>query len=109
MSEENDRLQHLMARYRESCPEIDPSAGFMPRLWERIDARRSLSWRLRGYARVIATAAATVCFAIAVFQLSPFTVNPMYERTYLEALEADHTPEAMAFADLVVDEAGVKR
>lgn len=109
MSEENDRLQHLMARYREACPGVEPSANFMPRLWERIDARRGLSWRLRRYARVIATAAATLCFAFALVQLAPLTVNPMYERTYLEALEADHTPEVMAFADLAPDEAGIKR
>lgn len=109
MSEENDRLQHLMGRYQAACPEIDPSADFMPRLWERIDMRRSLSWRLRGYARVIATAAATICFAIAVVQLAPIGRNPTYDRTYLEALEADHTPETMAFADLMADEVGVNR
>jgi len=109
MSEENDRLRHLIARYREACPEVQPSAAFMPRLWERIDSRRSLSWRLRGYARVIATAAATICFAIAVLQLAPSGRNPTYERTYLEALEADHAPETMAFADVMVDEAGVNR
>lgn len=109
MSEQNDRLNHLMTRYREACPDIEPSAAFMPGLWDRIEARRSFSFRLRGYARVIATAAATVCFAIAAFQLAPLGRNPMYERTYVEALEADHAPETMAFADLMVDDAALKQ
>lgn len=103
MSEHNDPLQHLMARYRDACPEVSPSPEFMPQLWQRIDARRALSWKLRAWGRVIVTAAATLCFAIAMLQLAPIGVNPTYERTYVEALEADQTPETMAFADMVVD------
>lgn len=108
MSEENDRLQHLMARYREACPDLEPSAAFMPGLWDRIEARRSFSFRLRGYARVIAAAATTVCFAIAILQLAPLGRNPMYERTYVEALEADHAPETMALADIMAEESAFK-
>ena len=34
------RLDEWFAAYREACPEPEPSAGFMPRLWARIEGRR---------------------------------------------------------------------
>ena len=35
----NDKLDPLWAEYREACPDPDPSASFMPQLWQRIDNR----------------------------------------------------------------------
>lgn len=99
MTPEQDPLAPLFDRYRNACTAVDASADFMPQLWNRIDSRRSLSWKVRVYARGIVTAAATVCLAIAAFQLSPFgAAGSLFDRTYLEALEEDHAPEAMAYS-----------
>ena len=36
----NDKLNPLWAQYREACPDPEPTAGFMPQMWQRIEARR---------------------------------------------------------------------
>ena len=36
----NDKLDALWVEYRDACPDPEPSAGFMPRMWQRIEARR---------------------------------------------------------------------
>lgn len=99
MSENHDGLQHLLERYRSACPDVEPTANFMPGLWDRIESRRGFSWKLKIYSRAIASAAAALCFAVMLMQFGPFKgANSIYESTYLEALEADHAPEQMAYA-----------
>ncbi len=39
---EDGQLDELFQQYRWACPEVEPSAHFMPELWGKIDARRSL-------------------------------------------------------------------
>jgi hypothetical protein len=36
-----ERLDRLFAEYRESCPDIEAGANFMPLLWKRIEAARN--------------------------------------------------------------------
>jgi len=103
MIEENDALNRLFALYRRLSPDPDPSAGFMPKLWERIEARRNFTWRLKLYARGLVSVAAAVCLAVMVFQ---FTMpgngsDAVYSQTYLDALRSANSPEAIAFSDLV--------
>lgn len=102
MMEHNDGLDRLFARYRAACPEVEASSAFMPRMWERIDARRGWMWKLGGYARGLVTVAATVCMVLAAFAFSPAgDVNPLYTRTYLEALVDDNAPETLSYSDVV--------
>ncbi len=102
MKPDADRLSPLFRQYRESCPEVEPGPEFMPRMWERIDARRSLGWKLRIYTRGIATAALTVCLALAAMLYIPtYYRGGVYDRTYLEALEDDQAPEALAYSDVL--------
>ena len=99
MSENQDGLQHLLERYRSVCPDVEPTANFMPGLWDRIESRRGFSWKLKIYSRAIASAAAALCFAVMLLQFGPFKGSTsIYDSTYLEALEADHAPEQMAYA-----------
>jgi hypothetical protein len=105
MHEEHDALNDLFTRYRAACPEPDASAGFMPGLWQRIDARRSFAFRLRMYARGLATVAAAICLAVGIFGTAFNTaVNPFYTQTYIDALDAENSPETLAFADVIQTE-----
>ncbi|MCC6585867.1 MAG: hypothetical protein IT168_04035 [Bryobacterales bacterium] len=98
MSENHDGLQHLLERYRSVCPDVEPTANFMPGLWDRIESRRGFSWKLKVYSRAIASAAAALCFAVMLLQFGAFNgSSSISESTYLEALEADHAPEQMAY------------
>ena len=99
--ESRDHLTDLLARYRAACPDIEPGAEFMPRLWQRIDARRSFARRLGVWSRGLATVAATLCLLIGAFILSPLSsINPVYLQTYVEALNHDNAPETLAYADI---------
>ncbi len=41
MNRMNSQFDRLWAEYRAAVPDVDASADFMPRLWQRIDARRT--------------------------------------------------------------------
>ena len=57
------KLDELFAAYRDALPDRDPSAGFMPELWRRIDQRRKPSLSFGRFARVFVTASLALCFA----------------------------------------------
>jgi hypothetical protein len=74
----------------------------MPKMWERIDARRGWVWKVQRYARGLVTVAATICMALAAFEFSSLgDVNPLYTMTYLDALDDDDAPERLTYADVV--------
>ena len=104
MTEQRDRLSELFDQYRAACPDREPSVGFMPGLWQRIETRRSFAWRVRLYARGLVAVAAAVCLAIGIFGFSDGSaaVNPVYTETYVEALDHAEAPETLAYSDVMV-------
>ena len=102
MSELRDGLDRLFQRYRAACPESDGGPDFMPRLWQKIEARRGFAVKLRAYAHRLVSVAAAVCLAAFVFELSPLAgVNNVYTHTYVDILEEENAPEQLAFSDIV--------
>lgn len=80
--------------YRAACPEIDPSADFMPRLWQKIDSRRTFSMRVRVLARGFATAAAGLCLLFSALSLTVGSSNSLPAGvTYVDILAADHSAD----------------
>ncbi|MFN7920040.1 MAG: hypothetical protein U0Q16_08085 [Bryobacteraceae bacterium] len=101
MREMDDSLDRLFRRYREVTPDPEASADFMPRLWQKIEARRGFSWKLQSYARAVLTLSATACLALAAFEFVSMQPSPSLQaRYYVEALDDDHGPDAIAGADL---------
>ena len=47
------KLDELFAAYREALPDREPSAGFTPELWRRIDQRRRRVSRLDDLPKVL--------------------------------------------------------
>lgn len=87
---DEERLDALFRAYRDAFPDPEPSPGFMPGLWEKIEARRRYSWSLRRWAGGFVTAAAAVCMLMAVFLVWPVSSNQsVYTSTYIEALGDD--------------------
>jgi hypothetical protein len=102
MIEPSDALNELFARYRAACPDPEASPAFMPGLWQKIEDRRSFAWKLRHYARGLVTVAAAICLTVGVFGSAFNTgVDPVYTHSYVEALEADASPENLAYADVI--------
>lgn len=102
MTEPRDPLGPLFERYRAACPEIEGGTDFLPRLWEKIETRRTWVWQLRIYTRSLVTVAATLCLALLLFEMSPLAnTNPLYLKSYTEALDEESAPETLTYLDIV--------
>lgn len=80
------QLAAMFAAYRDATPDPEPSPGFQPELWRRIEARQTFAFSLKRLAQGILTAAAAVSLAMGLF-LSQNTAP--YPASYVEILAAD--------------------
>lgn len=92
------RLLTLFAAYRDACPDPEPNPDFMPRLWQRIDANRSIAFRFKRVAQGIITAAAAAALAMGAYLAVP---QPPTPPSYLELLAAGQPPDNIADAEIV--------
>ncbi len=86
-------LDRLFAAYREALPDPEPSADFMPRLWQRIEAQQSLTRDFRRLTEVLVTAAIAVSLVMGVFLVGRQPSVSFYSGTYVEVLAANYAPE----------------
>ncbi len=93
-----DGLAGLFAAYRDACPDPEAGADFMPRLWQKIEARRAFSYRLGRFAKGLITAAAAAALVMALL-LAPqrTTTTP----SYLELLAAGQSHDDIADTEIV--------
>jgi hypothetical protein len=85
-----DKLDALWAEYRDACPDPEPTAGFTPGLWQRIEARRVANLTIfRRLAQVCvgATLALTVVLGLV---LIPRIEQAPTSTSYADALAAEH-------------------
>ncbi|HWZ34035.1 MAG TPA: hypothetical protein VNX18_22005 [Bryobacteraceae bacterium] len=86
-----DKLDRLWAEYREACPDPEPSAGFVPGLWQRIEARRSSNViMLRRIAQICVGATLALTVLIGVVLIPQLEKIPVYSATYVDVIAADH-------------------
>ena len=98
-------LDALFRAYREACPDPEPSAGFMPEIWQRIEERQRSLFFLGRWARAFATAAAVLCLGMAAYLYIPHGRNTMlYVESYVEALAAGHAQDSPDFTEPTLDE-----
>jgi hypothetical protein len=99
MGTENiDGLAELLLRYREACPEVEPSAAFMPNLWRKIEQRQSFAFAFQKLARAGMLAAAVLSFLLLILNVA--TTRPTAQ-TYTDALMADHTAEKTYYTEAI--------
>lgn len=86
------KLASLWVKYREACPDPEPSSEFMPQLWERIEARRqaTVSMLFRRWAEVCVMAALALSLLVSVLLIPHSQRLPVYQFTYLDVLAADN-------------------
>ncbi len=98
MTDNDSGLDALFGAYRDACPEIDPDALFMPKLWQRIEARHSF-WNVF---QVFARTAMAGCAALALLLLAMNLVGTsQVVPSYTDALVADHSAEKTYYAESV--------
>ena len=97
-SPEDERLDALFRAYHLACEPREVSANFMPELWQRIERVQSAIFSFRRIAKGFVTASAAITLVLAAILFVPSQQDsPVYNATYVEALDA----HAAAVADSV--------
>jgi len=95
----DQRLDHLFREYHEACESPDPSATFMPGLWQKIEKAQSISLAFRRWARsFVAAAAAVSLIGVLAIRLHHDPSGPS-SISYLEALVASNSPDTVELLD----------
>ena len=95
-------LDGLFARYRSACPDVEPGADFMPRLWARIERKPTFSFIFGRLARSLVTASAVSCLLLAALNMVPHSgVSRAHSKyaTYIDALSAEGTLERTYYSE----------
>jgi hypothetical protein len=103
------RFDEMLGSYREAVPDPEASAAFMPKLWQKIDARQNylLEWKRWTQGFLAGAVAASLLFV--VLQVLPKGSADFYTATYLETLAEDQAPEQLVYRDVAGDENGARR
>jgi len=100
MGSEETRLDALFAAYRAACPDLEPSANFMPQLWKKIEARERMSTVFGRLARNLVTAALALSGILALaVSLSHTTALP--SDSYVEVLAEEQARESLDYFESV--------
>jgi hypothetical protein len=85
-----------------ACPVPEPSANFMPTLWQKIEARQTFTFSFRRMANAFAAAAVALTVALSVYMYIPRS-NALPSQTYMDVLAEAHplgAPELVSPARL---------
>jgi hypothetical protein len=82
---DDERLDALFGAYRRACPTPEPSANFMPNLWQRIESRQTVTFTFRRMANAFVTAAVAMSIALGVYMAIP-RAQTAVPTSYIEAL-----------------------
>ena len=96
MNDAERELDELFRAYRQSFADVDATGGFTPGLWEKIEARRSLAYRVTHIARAFLGASAvvfTLLFGVFLFVENRASLDP--HESYLDSLASAHASDSM--------------
>jgi hypothetical protein len=105
MSGEDARLDELFQSYRASCPDIEPSANFMPNLWQKIDTRRGFWSVFERWARTGMAAAALLCLLLLALNFVSAGHRAIMP-SYTDALMAEHSAEQTYYTEAILSTPG---
>jgi len=83
---DDERLDALLRAYASACPDREPSANFMPELWQQIEARQSYAFSFRRMANALVTAALAFSIALGLYMALPRSSQGTVTQSYIEAL-----------------------
>jgi hypothetical protein len=101
MVDDDSRLDALFQRYRVACPDVDPSANFMPIMWMKIESRRSFWFVFQKLAQTAMTACAALCLVLVLLNVYSASQVLLSIPTYTDALMAEHTAEQTDFTEAI--------
>src|SRR5579862_10018200 len=90
MDRMENKLDAVWAAYKEACPDPEPSAEFMPKLWSRIEARRTSTLSIfRRLSQICVMATVALTLLMTVVLIPHLQKLPVYSATYVDVLAAD--------------------
>jgi hypothetical protein len=89
-SRESAQLDRLFVAYRNSCPEPEAGANFMPGMWAKIEARENTTNLFSRMAKALVTAALAATVILGMMISTASQTNFSFNGTYLDALMFDH-------------------
>ncbi|MGH9610615.1 MAG: hypothetical protein ACRD34_13195 [Bryobacteraceae bacterium] len=99
MTDDETKLDRLFENYRAACPEIEPGALFMPRVWQRIEARQGFAPIFEHLTRLFASSAAAVCLLLLVLNLVSTPHNSLAGESYTDGLVAQNNAEQTYYSE----------
>jgi len=92
---DEEKLDKVFRAYREACRAPEPSANFMPELWQKIEAQQTVSFSFGRMASAFVTAALALSVGLGIYLVTPRTTSsPFFSQSYIEALDAtDEAPD----------------
>lgn len=105
MSSEDSGLDELFRSYRTACPDVEPSANFMPNLWQKIETRPGFWPVFERLARTGMTAAALICLLLLALNFVSAGHRSMVQ-SYTDALVADHSAEQTYYTEAILNTPG---
>jgi hypothetical protein len=94
---DDERLDALFQAYRRACPTPEPSANFMPGLWQRIESRQTFTFSFRRMANAFVTAALAMSIALGVYMMAVPHAPANVPISYIEALAESRPLDAPDF------------
>jgi len=101
MVDDDSRLDALFQRYRVACPDVDPGPNFMPRVWMKIEARRSFWFVFQKLAQAAMTACAALCLLLVLLNVYSASQALAFLPSYTDVLMSEHTAEQTDFTEAI--------
>ena len=101
MVDDDSRLDALFQRYRVACPDVDPGPNFMPRVWMKIEARRSFWFVFQKLAQTAMTACAALCLLLVALNMYSASQALAFLPSYTDVLMSEHTAEQTDFTEAI--------
>jgi hypothetical protein len=95
-SSDDEKLDALFRKFASACPDREPSANFMPKLWQQIEARQTYTFSFRRMANALVTAAVALSIVLGAYMSIP-TSHGYASQSYIEALAEANTVDAPDF------------
>jgi len=106
----NEEKLDALFRAFAACPTPEPSANFMPTLWQKIESRQTqtFTFSFRRIANAFAAAAMALTLALSVYMFAPHAA-PLPSQSYLDVLAEAHpivAPDLVSPVQMELTESG---
>ena len=101
MTNDDSGLNSLFQRYRSACPDVEPSANFMPNVWRRIESSHSFRFVFQRLARPLMAGSAALVLLLLILNLVAGQYARLTAPSYVDALLAEHTAEKTYYTEAI--------